>query len=180
MLKISHRYPNRQLLAVIAILLPVASAGSAAADENMAPAVLRADAFQHYVDTFNADDEELYANAFPNARAWAFLESNIPLFECPDKDIERTYYFRWWTYRKHVRDTPDGWVITEFLPTVPWSGKHNTISCPAGVPRAPMSAVTDGQKRAIDEALAVLKASHRPNWTAAADRTRRRRVEGAH
>ena len=23
-------------------------------------------------------------------------------------------------------------VITEFLPTVPWSGKHNTISCPAG------------------------------------------------
>jgi hypothetical protein len=131
MLKISRRCPSLQFMAAIAILL-AAAAGSAAAGDNMPPALLRADALKHYVDTFNADDEELYANAVPNERAWAFLEANIPLFECPDEDIERTYYFRWWTYRKHIRDTPDGWVITEFLPTVPWSGKHNTISCPAG------------------------------------------------
>ena len=48
----------------------------------------------------------------------------IPLFECPDEDIERTYYFRWWTYRKHFRKTSVGWVVTEFLPDrgrkVPW------------------------------------------------------------
>jgi hypothetical protein len=31
-----------------------------------------------------------------------------------------------------VKKTPDGFVITEFLPKVSWSGKHNTISCPAG------------------------------------------------
>jgi hypothetical protein len=84
-----------------------------------------------YVDRFNADDEELYAN-IPNEAAFDFLKRNVPLFECPDRDIERTYYFRWWTYRKHVKETPDGWVITEFLPQVPWSAKHNTISCPAG------------------------------------------------
>ncbi|MBT8045258.1 MAG: hypothetical protein KJO79_09940, partial [Verrucomicrobiae bacterium] len=83
-----------------------------------------------YVARFNADDEELYAN-IPNKDALAFLEQNIPLFACPDKDFERTYYFRWWTYRKHVRSTPDGYVITEFLPKVSWSGKYNTISCPA-------------------------------------------------
>ena len=31
-----------------------------------------------------------------------------------------------------MKQTPDGWVITEFLPEVPWGGKHNAISCPAG------------------------------------------------
>src|SRR5262249_10261551 len=51
---------------------------------------------------------------------------------CPDKVIEETYYFRWWTYRKHIHATPEGYVITEFLPTVPWAGKYNTINCAAG------------------------------------------------
>jgi len=94
------------------------------------PPVLRADDFKHYIDSFNHRDEELYSN-IPNTKAWDFLRSNIPLFECPDRDFEQTWYFRWWTYRKHVKLTPDGYVITEFLPKVPWSGKHNTISCPA-------------------------------------------------
>jgi len=94
--------------------------------------VLKPDAFKHYVDQFNKDDEELYAQHIPNEQAWAFLKENIPLFECPDKDIERTYYFRWWTYRKHIKQTPDGFVITEFLPPVGWAGKHNTINCAAG------------------------------------------------
>jgi len=94
-------------------------------------AVLNASRLNAYVQEFNANDEELYAN-IPNAYAARFLEANIPLFECPDKDFERTYYFRWWTYRKHVKKTPDGYVITEFLPKVSWSGKHNTISCPGG------------------------------------------------
>jgi len=93
---------------------------------------LNSEAFKHYVDEFNADDEELYANAYSNDKSWSFLEKNIPLFECPDEELERSYFFRWWTYRKHLRETPDGWVVTEFLPKVSWSAKHNTISCPAG------------------------------------------------
>ena len=67
-------------------------------------AVLKANDFQHYVDRFNADDEEMYAN-IANKDAWTFLNANIPLFACPDPDFERTYYFRWWTYRKHVKQT---------------------------------------------------------------------------
>ena len=94
--------------------------------------VLRPEAFQHYIDRFNSDDEELYLQHIPNEQAWPFLRRNIPLFECPDKDIERTYYFRWWTYRKHIKSTPDGFVITEFLPPVGWAGKYNTINCAAG------------------------------------------------
>ena len=33
---------------------------------------------------------------------------------------------------KHIKQTPDGFIITEFLPQVGWAGKHNTINCAAG------------------------------------------------
>ena len=116
------------ILCLAVIFLAERRAGAAEAARG--PAVLDTQALARYVEAFNAADEELYAN-IPNAKALAFLKANVPLLACPDKDIERTYHFRWWTYRKHVRKTPDGWVITEFLPKVPWSGKHNTIPCPA-------------------------------------------------
>ena len=85
-----------------------------------------------YVDEFNANDDELYKNLIPNADAYAWLSSHIPLFECSDKELERTYYFRWWTYRKHIKKTPEGYAISEFLPEVPWSGKYNIINAPVG------------------------------------------------
>ncbi|XOV91049.1 MAG: glycosyl hydrolase family 65 protein [Bacteroidota bacterium] len=87
---------------------------------------------QSYIENFNSKDNELYIQFIPNDLALAFLRENIPLIEIPDKEIEETYYFRWWTYRKHIKHTEDGFVITEFLPKVGWAGKHNTISCPAG------------------------------------------------
>ncbi len=93
---------------------------------------LSAGTLRDYVAAFNATDEELYTNTVSNAQAFDFLAKNVPTFECPDADVERTYYFRWWTYRKHVKKTADGWVVTEFLPNVGWAGKHNTISCPLG------------------------------------------------
>jgi hypothetical protein len=94
--------------------------------------VLKTKNYRSYIDRFNSEDNEIYKEHFPNDAAWTFLSQNIPLLDCPDKDIELTYYFRWWTYRKHIKLTPDGYVITEFLPQVPWSGKYNTISCPLG------------------------------------------------
>ncbi len=109
----------------------VVSAASAEA-EPAKPAVLSASTFKHYVDGFNARDVELYPQYIPNSRAWEFLRDNIPLFECPDPQLEEIYYFRWWTYRKHLKSTPDGFIVTEFLPAVSWAGKHNSISCPAG------------------------------------------------
>ncbi len=85
---------------------------------------------QEYINKFNAQDQELFPTHIPNSQAFKFLSSNIPLFECPDKQLEEIYYFRWWTFRKHIRQTPEGYVITEFLPDVPWAGKYNAISCP--------------------------------------------------
>ena len=91
------------------------------------------DAWARYVPEFNSQDEELYANAVPNSAAEAFLRKNAPSFLCPDKDIERTYHFRWWTYRKHIkRSSYGGWLVTEFLPPVPWAGPENTINCAMG------------------------------------------------
>ena len=64
--------------------------------------------------------------------AWDFLKDNIPLLDCPDENIQRTYYFRWWTYRKHIKKTPVGFIVDEFLPNVGWAGPFNSISCAAG------------------------------------------------
>lgn len=87
---------------------------------------------EYYVQLFNSQDEELTKNYVDNDHSYEWLKEEIPLFECPDSDVERAYYFRWWTYRKHVKLTKEGYVITEFLPNVPWSGKYNVINAPNG------------------------------------------------
>ncbi len=84
-----------------------------------------------YVNEFNGCDNEIYINDVPNSEAYEWLCDRIPLFECSDKELERTYYFRFWTYRKHIKKTPEGFAVTEFLPNVPWAGKYNIINAPA-------------------------------------------------
>ena len=86
---------------------------------------------RQYVAEFNASDDEIYIQLFSNSEAEEFLKESVPVFECPDKELEKTWYFRWWTFRKHIKSTPEGFVITEFLPDVPWAGKYNAICCPA-------------------------------------------------
>ena len=100
--------------------------------ENYKDSILDSSNFIGYILSFNQKDNELYRQYVPNDSAFEFLSKNIPLIEIPNKIIEETYYFRWWTFRKHIKSTQDGFVVTEFLPDVPWSGKHNTINCPAG------------------------------------------------
>ena len=60
------------------------------------------------------------------------FEIGIPLLDISDETIEEIYYFRWQTYAGQIKTTPDGYVVTEFLPDVSWAGKYNTINCPAG------------------------------------------------
>ena len=90
-------------------------AAAPAAPAAPGPSVLRPDTFHALV----GDDA-----------AWVL--ENAPLFECPDPDLQQIYYFRWHVYHEHLKQTPAGWVVTEFLPDVPWAGKYNTISCAAG------------------------------------------------
>lgn len=93
--------------------------------------------FKQYIDYFNEFDDEAYINLVANVDSFEFLESRIPIVDIPDKLIEEIYYFRWWSYRKHIKlvrlqTIQPLYVITEFLPRVSWSGKFNTISCAAG------------------------------------------------
>ncbi|MBV9125307.1 MAG: glycoside hydrolase, partial [Planctomycetes bacterium] len=85
----------------------------------MAPAadfqVLKPAAFAHHVERFNTMEAEGPKTYIPNAEAWPWLCANIPLFECPDRQVEEIYYFRWWSLRKHLRRLPQGFVFTEFL-----------------------------------------------------------------
>lgn len=105
---------------------------AAATLTSKAPAILEPAAYEHYIDRFNQEDQDKEKISIPNSDAWGFLRQNIPWFDCPDKQLEETYYYRWWSYRKHLTKTPDGWVVTEFLPPVSWAGIYNTISCAAG------------------------------------------------
>lgn len=59
-------------------------------------------------------------------------EAGIPLLDIDDDIIEKVYYYRWNVFCKHIRKTPEGHVVTEFYPPVPWAKKYNTINCPAG------------------------------------------------
>jgi len=87
---------------------------------------------QSYVEKFNKDDNELYINYIPNDKAYDWMASHIPLIDIPDKEIEAIYYFRWWTFRKHIKKTEKEFIISEFLPPVSWAGKYNSISSACG------------------------------------------------
>jgi hypothetical protein len=109
------------MVALLAFLVPAG-----------AQTVLRSEDFRHHVESFNRAFTEDVINAIPDAQSWAWMKNNVPLFACPDTDVERTWYYRWWTFRKHIKQTPDGYVLTEFLRPVKHAGVYNTISCALG------------------------------------------------
>lgn len=94
--------------------------------------VLQASDFRHYVDLFNSMEDENITQAIPNEEAWNWMEANVPLFECPQHNFEEIYYYRWWTLRKHIKKTPVGFAMTEFLVERSYSDKYNLISCALG------------------------------------------------
>ncbi|MDR3328902.1 MAG: hypothetical protein LBS63_02180 [Prevotellaceae bacterium] len=96
------------------------------------PRLLQADDFKHHIDYFNRMEDEHAAQAIPNAQAWEFLRGNIPLFACPQDNFEEMYYFRWWSVRKHLRATPQGYTVTEFLVPRSYADKYNMISSGLG------------------------------------------------
>src|SRR5258707_196932 len=107
----------------IAVLLGVALMGGLAEAPALAHSVptaaneqvLDADNFRHHVDRFNAMENENVINLVPNAGAWEWMKENVPTFACPDPAFEEIYWYRWWTYRKHIHQFPDFIGVTEFL-----------------------------------------------------------------
>ena len=112
----------------------VTSASGATAIALGSSSVITPSIVQQYVDEFNGfdDTEQKVVNAIPNAQAAAWITDNVPLFECSDKSVEEMYYYRWWTYRKNIKNTASGYIITEFLFDVGWAGLDNSIDDAAG------------------------------------------------
>ena len=95
-------------------------------------AFLKYDDYKHYVDYFNTMEDENIVQAIPNAKAWEWMTQNIPLFDCPNKDFEEMWYYRWWTLRKHIEQTPVGYAMTEFLVNRNYADKWKLIASGVG------------------------------------------------
>ncbi|MEX2139739.1 MAG: discoidin domain-containing protein [Pirellulales bacterium] len=81
------------------------------------------------------DKQKLLAGeTFWDNRDWDWYQENIPFFECPDADIQTTYYYRWELLTKHLTygSPTSGYTFTEFIDRPFWSGTYGAISCPAG------------------------------------------------
>ncbi|TWT29769.1 Beta-L-arabinobiosidase precursor [Posidoniimonas corsicana] len=109
-----------------------ALAASAAAAKERESAVLSTDTAYALAERFNACDAEDVRNLVPNSDAGEWIAANAPRFDCPSGRLVETYYFRWWTFRKHIVQTPHGRVLTEFITPVSHAGPYNTVSCAVG------------------------------------------------
>lgn len=94
--------------------------------------ILSYDDFSHHVDYFNRMEDENIAQAIPNSESSEWMRNNIPLFETPQHNFEQMYYYRWWSLRKHFKETPIGYVMTEFLVNRSYADKYNMIACAFG------------------------------------------------
>jgi len=94
--------------------------------------ILSTDQLRDYTQYFNSLDSEDVKNYVPNAQTFEWLSKNVPLFECPDSAMQKVYYYRWWSFRKHLKETPAGFIFTEFITPVKHAGKYNAISSALG------------------------------------------------
>ena len=110
----------------------IANVVTSSADADHTAAILRYDDFAHYAQHFNTMEDENIVTDIPNSASSEWMSRNIPLFSCDDKDFEQMYYYRWWTLRKHIKRTPVGWGMTEFLVQRSYADKYNLIACAIG------------------------------------------------
>jgi hypothetical protein len=124
--------PHAVLLSIILVLFALFLSLTSAVKLTDRPSrtLLEPATFRHYFVQFSRDEKAMLGSSGP--LPWEWFEQNIPWLEVPDKDLEEIYYFRWYSFQKHIKRTPDGFIIDEFLDDVPWAGKFNAISAAAG------------------------------------------------
>ncbi len=92
------------LLALVAIAPPAS-----------AQTVLQPTTFAHYITLFRAQEQEA-THTTPADDPWPWMQREIPWFQSSDKQFEEMYYFRWYSWHKHLVQTPTGYLVTEWLP----------------------------------------------------------------
>ena len=106
----------RSIFNVIAVLVYIFTSQVSHAQtsiENAAP-LLKPEKFSQYISSFNGMEDENAINLIPNKDSWNWINANWPAFECPDRDIEKIYWYRCWTFRKNIKQMPGYLAITEF------------------------------------------------------------------
>lgn len=88
--------------------------------------VLQPDRFHHYTQEFVRQEQEATGKAAKDP--WPWMLANIPWFESSDPHFQEIYYFRWYSFQKHIVPTPRGPVISEFIPRMKWAGYGNTVA----------------------------------------------------
>ena len=109
----------------------IANVLSRPADDSVT-AVLDYDDYAHYAAYFNTMEDENILTTIPNAQSTEWMRRNIPLFDCPQENFKEMYYYRWWTLRKHIKRTPVGYGMTEFLVQRSYADRYNLIACAIG------------------------------------------------
>ena len=110
----------------------IANVRSRSIDANAVTAVLNYDDFEHYAEKFNSMEDENIITTISNAESSEWMRRNIPLFDCPQENFKELYYYRWWTLRKHIKRTPVGYGMTEFLVQRSYADRYNLIACAIG------------------------------------------------
>ena len=93
------------------------------------------DILKSYIDKFEELDGGKYQKFFrEDTDIYGFLQENLPEFTCSDKALEEIYYFRAYTFAKHLKINRYNQVIlTEWLDTASWQKETDgAISCPVG------------------------------------------------
>ena len=123
---------SRSTMLVAGLVLATLWAGSAARAQsstgrahNGDSFVLQPDRFHHYTEEFVRQEKE--ATGKDAADPWPWMLANIPWFESSDPHFQEIYYFRWYSFQKHIVPTPRGPVISEFIPKMKWAGYGNTV-----------------------------------------------------
>lgn len=95
----------RRIATALALLLPAAHAAPALAQNGT-----------------NVLNQDAVLAGLPEP---GWFKANIPLLDVPDTRIQRVYYYRWGSYKRHLRYTTSalGYTLTEFV-----HGNGNTVS----------------------------------------------------
>lgn len=125
--------PERSMISwkwVVALGFLLSSWSTCAGQQSASDApVLQPASFHHYFVKFASEERDMLGSDPPVP--WNWFAKNIPLLDTPDQELDEIYYFRWYAFQKHIVKTPDGYLISEFLDDVPWSGKFNMIDTAA-------------------------------------------------
>lgn len=103
--------------------------GRFASKSSCAATLLNYADYEHYIDYFNSMEDENVVQAIPNSQSSEWIEENVPLFDCPARNFQEIYYYRWWTLRKHIIATPTGYAMTEFIVPRSHADRYNMIAC---------------------------------------------------